>query len=502
MSNSDKKQRLDSAVSPPRQQSLILPIFFYNDLAPVGTMMQMHLFEPRYRLMIDRITKDQDARMPGACRFLYLPSHSYATQFGSIGVITVVRRCEKFADGRANVVLEMEDYGLVNAHWIEPNSANLSYARVQVIGKNLPLHLDTTLSVLCVATDNRYEVCSSEQGYIGVYRNPRLEGGANVQGQIADRTVVTAIEHQGEWIRHSRGWSLRTLEGRVFMLPASRSRAAQVGEETGTRLIIGPEQLEGQRHMVSLASPSEAKSVQEKMKKLLPRDTLPSYFHVDTPAGPLVCCKDLVEKIREIAKDLIVSVPGGTIAELKKYAKSLDITFKHVVDKDDLILQLDMGLRLRSVSDCLNTSLKGLTTQLVLGMPLHEGTVGSALYAPAATGISTLMWDEQRRINVASYLKHEFAYETDAAVGFWDSKELVNDYVLLQVLVGSSKFITPSSATHVSRADASRVLLNCSKRINWDRARLLWLGERTSSRSLFRTLDPFLIELIASFLKY
>ena len=40
-------------------------------------------------------------------RFLYLPSDSYSTSLGNVGLVAILRLSQILPDGRANVVIEM-----------------------------------------------------------------------------------------------------------------------------------------------------------------------------------------------------------------------------------------------------------------------------------------------------------------------------------------------------------------------------------------------------------
>ena len=111
------------------------------------------------------------------------------------------------------MAIHQERYGLVTNHWIEPDSHNLSYARVQVLDRHLPVEgMSNTLRDLSVSTDNNYTVISTRMGSVPVYSAPEMQAELLV-GSLRSRSVVTALEHRGDWIRHGTGWSLRHSQG-------------------------------------------------------------------------------------------------------------------------------------------------------------------------------------------------------------------------------------------------------------------------------------------------
>eukprot|EP00808_Paulinella_micropora_P020473 g97.t1 len=482
------------------EEQLILPIFFYNDLAPVGTMIRMHLFEPRYRLMISRITADEAAGRVPQARFLYLPSQNYYTSLGNVGMITLVRMCQKLPDGRANVVIEMAQYGLVTCHWIEPDSWNLSYARVKPLGSVLPRGLSSTVSALSIAADNCYQVCAGDQGSIGVYREPRLEGGPNRVSKLDHNTIVNALEHHEDWIRHRDGWSLRAMEGRLFLLPAKRSRAAQIGEDTHSSVLIGPELLDGSRHVICVAPQTEVNSITRKVQQCLPARAEAAWLHVALPPAPVVSCEEVVADLIRITQDMTgPSLKGTNVAQLKQLATSLGLPVHRGVEKEELLNFLQSGLHMQQVVDALNRVLSGLFTQTAFSMPLPEAMVSEVIYSPS--GIRQLKWDVKRNIQMAEYLRHEYAYEASPRQGLWNEEKLKTDRVLLRCTVGGTKLLLPSSAATLTAEEGKRCIRRCSRHINWPRARLLFLGERSKGSAFFH-LDSDLIRHIINFLSY
>ncbi len=76
---------------------LILPIFFFNDTLFPFSPLALHLFEPRYRVMINRIVN-------ASRKFAYLPSfNGYQARVGDVGVVAELKHVEFLPDGRAHL---------------------------------------------------------------------------------------------------------------------------------------------------------------------------------------------------------------------------------------------------------------------------------------------------------------------------------------------------------------------------------------------------------------
>lgn len=74
----------------------ILPVFFYNVSMFPGEILSLHLFEPRYKLMMQRIATSSR-------KFAYVYVSPHRPLVGAIALIAHVRESEFFADGRCLV---------------------------------------------------------------------------------------------------------------------------------------------------------------------------------------------------------------------------------------------------------------------------------------------------------------------------------------------------------------------------------------------------------------
>lgn len=73
--------------------SKVLPVFFYNTVMFPGEVLSLHLFEPRYKLMMQRVANSSR-------KFAYLYVSPHRPIIGSIVLIAHVREVEFFSDGR------------------------------------------------------------------------------------------------------------------------------------------------------------------------------------------------------------------------------------------------------------------------------------------------------------------------------------------------------------------------------------------------------------------
>jgi len=102
-----------------------LPIFFFNEVLYPTSVLRLHLFEPRYKLMIKR------ALDANRC-FAYVPNFKdYKPTLGDIGLVAKVEECQFMYDGRAlleaNITLRFK----ITDHWVEDGTNNLFYCQYE-----------------------------------------------------------------------------------------------------------------------------------------------------------------------------------------------------------------------------------------------------------------------------------------------------------------------------------------------------------------------------------
>uniref|UniRef100_A0A0G4F647 RING-type domain-containing protein n=1 Tax=Chromera velia CCMP2878 TaxID=1169474 RepID=A0A0G4F647_9ALVE len=104
-----------------------LPIFFYNSALVPGEMLGLHLFEPRYRIMMKRIVEN-------GRKFVYLPSFErYSAKEGDIGLVAELEECSEFHDGRWQLGATMKERLRITEAWVEDGTFHLWYCKLERI---------------------------------------------------------------------------------------------------------------------------------------------------------------------------------------------------------------------------------------------------------------------------------------------------------------------------------------------------------------------------------
>jgi hypothetical protein len=107
-----------------KYQDHTLPVFFYNQVLFPGAKFALHLFEPRYKLMMKRVVNAERA-------FLYLPNFAnYEANRGDVGLLARLEDCEFLADGRVLMQAKCTERAAVLQSWMEDGTQGLWYARV------------------------------------------------------------------------------------------------------------------------------------------------------------------------------------------------------------------------------------------------------------------------------------------------------------------------------------------------------------------------------------
>ena len=119
-------------------------IFFSNDEIEIGTGIGLHLFEPRYRLMVQRAMSSPERRR----QIIFLPNfRRYIGAHGDIGALANItgyrpnrhQRDDKSSLPRADVTLNFACRVLVLFHWEEPESGSLHECTFRELPPLLPL---------------------------------------------------------------------------------------------------------------------------------------------------------------------------------------------------------------------------------------------------------------------------------------------------------------------------------------------------------------------------
>jgi len=196
-------------------------IFFYNADIELETEVGLHLFEPRYRRMVQRAMKS-----PARSRqLIFLPNfRRYIGAHGDVGALAHITRYRPIRDGsgglpRAEVSLRFTARVLVLFHWEEPGTQGLHECTFSVLPPTPPPSalLERLLDCLQQSTDRCYRVATMK-GFLHVYAQPTdAFDTTNVVGTLSDGDVVVALENTAGWVRHELGWSISRIRGDRFV---------------------------------------------------------------------------------------------------------------------------------------------------------------------------------------------------------------------------------------------------------------------------------------------
>lgn len=102
----------------------LFPIFFYNQTLFPSNLLKLHLFEPRYKLMMTRIVDASRA-------FAYVPKHPITT--GDLALVAELRNAEFLADGRCLVEASLCKRSRIVEFYQEDGTQGLFYCSLERI---------------------------------------------------------------------------------------------------------------------------------------------------------------------------------------------------------------------------------------------------------------------------------------------------------------------------------------------------------------------------------
>eukprot|EP00640_Fibrocapsa_japonica_P002174 CAMPEP_0113940442 /NCGR_PEP_ID=MMETSP1339-20121228/6567_1 /TAXON_ID=94617 /ORGANISM="Fibrocapsa japonica" /LENGTH=342 /DNA_ID=CAMNT_0000944273 /DNA_START=45 /DNA_END=1073 /DNA_ORIENTATION=+ /assembly_acc=CAM_ASM_000762 len=121
-------QRLAEAKAERQSWNLTMPIFYYNLPMFPGNLLSLHLFEPRYKLMMKRIVNSNR-------KFAYVPNYtSYTAKAGDIALIAELQEVEFLSDGRVLLEAKLVGRHRVVEHFVEDGTQNLHYCALEEFG--------------------------------------------------------------------------------------------------------------------------------------------------------------------------------------------------------------------------------------------------------------------------------------------------------------------------------------------------------------------------------
>ena len=100
--------------------SKYLPVFYYNTAVFPGSKISLHLFEPRYKLMMQRIVNTSR-------RFAYVPYFYNSTVTGDVAVIAELTDVTFLEGGRVLLDAKLLSRNIIVDSYIEEGTQGLHY---------------------------------------------------------------------------------------------------------------------------------------------------------------------------------------------------------------------------------------------------------------------------------------------------------------------------------------------------------------------------------------
>jgi Lon protease-like protein len=89
----------------------LLPIFYYNETLFPGGRLDLHLFEPRYRVMMQRVVNSTRS-------FAYVAKfNQYRASVGDVALVAVLEEVEFMADGRCMLQAKLSSRMVITEHY-------------------------------------------------------------------------------------------------------------------------------------------------------------------------------------------------------------------------------------------------------------------------------------------------------------------------------------------------------------------------------------------------
>lgn len=116
------QQRLLESASEKASWLALYPVFFYNQTMLPGNKLSLHLFEPRYKLMMTRIVDTNRA-------FAYISANR--TELSGVALVAELEEAEFLADGRCLLEATLKRRGRVVEQYVEDGTQGLHFCRME-----------------------------------------------------------------------------------------------------------------------------------------------------------------------------------------------------------------------------------------------------------------------------------------------------------------------------------------------------------------------------------
>jgi Lon protease-like protein len=117
----------------------LLPIFYYNETLFPGGRLDLHLFEPRYRVMMQRVVNSTRS-------FAYVANfNQYRASVGDVALVAVLEEVEFMADGRCMLQAKLSSRMVITEHYgMNWHQCDISSSQIPCKFPNIRLESVTT----------------------------------------------------------------------------------------------------------------------------------------------------------------------------------------------------------------------------------------------------------------------------------------------------------------------------------------------------------------------
>jgi Lon protease-like protein len=120
------KQRVQEGLAEKEAWLNLYPIFFYGQKLLPFNKLNLHLFEPRYKIMMNNIVNSSRA-------FVYVCPTGNRLEVGELALVADVKEAEFLADGRCILEANLSKRSRIVEHYVEDGTQGLCYCRVEPV---------------------------------------------------------------------------------------------------------------------------------------------------------------------------------------------------------------------------------------------------------------------------------------------------------------------------------------------------------------------------------
>jgi len=120
------QQRLSEGMAEKEAWLNLYPIFFYGQKLLPYNKLNLHLFEPRYKIMMNNIVNSSRA-------FVYVCPTGNRLEVGELALVADVKEAEFLADGRCILEAHLGKRSRIVEHYVEDGTQGLCYCRVEPV---------------------------------------------------------------------------------------------------------------------------------------------------------------------------------------------------------------------------------------------------------------------------------------------------------------------------------------------------------------------------------